>query len=190
MKSEHWFSRMHLRLSSRAVLPCIDWQRATRSHYCLYHHHPLNVPMSLRNNDAQRNQDAVCYVGNLDERADDGLLWELMLQAGPVVRVHIPRDRVTGQHNAFGFAEFQTPADADYAVSIMNGVKLFGRALRVNKASADKKDVDIGANLFVRNLDPDADERDLLDAFAAFGNIVNLQVCLQRGVTGSFWVVG
>lgn len=28
----------------------------------------------------QRNQDATCYVGNLDERVHEELLWELMLQ--------------------------------------------------------------------------------------------------------------
>lgn len=132
--------------------------------------------MSARTNDIQRNQDAVCYVGNLDDRVDDALVWELMLQAGPVVRVHVPRDRVTGQHNAFAFAEFQTPPDADYAMKILNGVKLYGRSIRVDKASSDRRNVDIGANLFVGNLDADADERDLLDAFSAFGTIVSLQV--------------
>ena len=32
----------------------------------------------------ERNQDATVYVGNVDERVSEGLLWELMLQAGPV----------------------------------------------------------------------------------------------------------
>ena len=29
-----------------------------------------------------RNQEATVYIGNLDEKVGDGLLWELMLQAG------------------------------------------------------------------------------------------------------------
>ena len=29
-----------------------------------------------------RNQEATCYIGNLDERVTESLLWELMLQAG------------------------------------------------------------------------------------------------------------
>lgn len=69
---------------------------------------------------ADRNQDATCYVGNLDDRASDALVWELMLQAGPVTNVHLPKDRITSQHQGYGFAEFQTPRDADYACSIMN----------------------------------------------------------------------
>ena len=28
--------------------------------------------------------DATCYVGNLDERVTDALLWELFVQAGPL----------------------------------------------------------------------------------------------------------
>ena len=34
--------------------------------------------------DQQRNPACSIYVGNLDERVNESLLWELMLQAGPV----------------------------------------------------------------------------------------------------------
>lgn len=42
--------------------------------------------------------DATVYVGGLDEKVSEPLLWELFLQAGPVVNTHMPKDRVTGQH--------------------------------------------------------------------------------------------
>jgi hypothetical protein len=42
----------------------------------------------------QRNQDATVYCGSLDDRISEELLWELMLQAGAVVNVHIPKDKV------------------------------------------------------------------------------------------------
>lgn len=32
----------------------------------------------------ERNQEATVYIGNLDERCTESLIWELMLQAGPV----------------------------------------------------------------------------------------------------------
>nr|GFB07708.1 splicing factor 3B subunit 4 [Tanacetum cinerariifolium] len=51
-------------------------------------------------------------------------------------------------------------------------IKLFGKPIRVNKASQDKKSLDVGANLFVGNLDPDVDEKLLYDTFSAFGVIV------------------
>jgi hypothetical protein len=42
-----------------------------------------------------RNQEATIYVGNVDERATEALIWELFLQAGPVVNVFLPKDRVS-----------------------------------------------------------------------------------------------
>lgn len=42
----------------------------------------------------------------------------------------------------------------------------------MNKATQDKKVLDIGANLFVGNLSPEVDEKMLYDTFSAFGGIV------------------
>lgn len=38
-------------------------------------------------------------------------------------------------------------------------IKVYGKPIRVNKASQDKKTLDIGANLFIGNLDPEVDEK-------------------------------
>jgi len=51
-----------------------------------------------------KNQDATCYIGGLDENVTDELLWELMLQAGPVVSLNMPKDRVF-----FCDVSFRTP---------------------------------------------------------------------------------
>jgi splicing factor 3B subunit 4 len=45
-----------------------------------------------------RNQEATIYVGNIDERATEALVWELFLQVGPVVNVFLPKDRISGAH--------------------------------------------------------------------------------------------
>ncbi|KAI8602471.1 hypothetical protein EDD21DRAFT_303694 [Dissophora ornata] len=120
----------------------------------------------------ERNQDATVYVGNLDDRCTDALIWELMAQAGPVVNVHLPKDRVTQMHQNYGFCEYVSEDDADYACKILNQVKLFGKPLRINKATSDRKNLDVGASLFIGNLAPDADETLLRDTFSAFGTVV------------------
>jgi len=74
-------------------------------------------------------------------------------------------------HQGFGFCEFLSEEDADYAVKIMNQIKLFGKPIRVNKASYDKKQIDIGANLFIGNLDTTVDEQALYDTFSTFGSL-------------------
>lgn len=49
------------------------------------------------------------------------------------VNVHMPKDRITQAHQGYGFVEFIGEEDADYAIKIMNMIKLFGKPIRVNK---------------------------------------------------------
>ena len=113
------------------------------------------------------------YIGNLDERVTDPLVWELMLQSGRIVNVHLPKDRVTQTHQGYGFVEFISEEDAEYAARIMNQVRLYGKPIRVNKASADKqKTVEVGAELFIGNLDPMVTEQTLYDTFGRFGSLI------------------
>lgn len=134
----------------------------------------------------ERNQEATIYVGDLDERVDDSLLWELMLQAGPVVNVHIPKDKLTQAHQGYGFVEFSTPQNAEYAIKIMNMVPLFGKPIKVNKAQQPSKarTLEVGANLFVGNLDPEVDEKLLYDTFNAFGVIIGTPKIMRDPDTG------
>lgn len=131
--------------------------------------------------------DATVYVGGLDEKVSEAILWELFLQAGPVgkilcdlaktednrnvavnfcnyrygkvsdngtvfcvlshyisVNTHMPKDRVTQMHQGYGFIEFMGEEDADYAIKVMNMIKIYGKPIRVNKVSL---------NLFYTNKD-------------------------------------
>ena len=127
-----------------------------------------------------QDKDSTLYIGNLDERTTDSLIWELMLQAGPIINVHLPKDRVTQIHQGYGFVEFASEEDADYAAKIMNQIRLWGKPIRVNKAIADKRGVGgvveggqgVGAELFVGNLDNMVDEKGLFETFSRFGPLV------------------
>lgn len=49
-------------------------------------------------------------------------------------------------HQGYGFCEFLTEEDAEYACKIMNQIKLWGKPIRVNKVRYDlvcaRRDVD------------------------------------------------
>lgn len=88
----------------------------------------------------------------------------------------------------YGFIEFLDVNDADYAIQIMSMVKLYTRPLRVSKSSLDKKSgsgsLDVGANLFIGNLDPaDVDEKLLYDTFSAFGTIIRPPKIMRDDMT-------
>ena len=113
------------------------------------------------------------YVAGLDERVTEALLWELFLQCGPVSHVYVPKDSVTSVGSGFGFVEFETVRDAQYALKrVMNMIKLFGSTIVVKSAKkGGEDDIDIGANLFIGQLAPEVDEKVLYDTFSAFGTI-------------------
>ncbi|KAH8315385.1 hypothetical protein KR067_002594, partial [Drosophila pandora] len=130
------------------------------------------------------SSDATIYAGGLDDKVSETLLWELFVQAGPVVNVHMPKDRVTQMHQGYGFVEFLSEEDADYAIKIMNMIKLYGKPIRVNKASAHQKNLDVGANIFIGNLDVEVDEKLLYDTFSAFGVILQTPKIMRDPETG------
>uniref|UniRef100_A0A2K6BTR9 RRM domain-containing protein n=1 Tax=Macaca nemestrina TaxID=9545 RepID=A0A2K6BTR9_MACNE len=113
------------------------------------------------------------YVGGLDEKVSEPLLWELFLQAGPVVNTTCQRIE-SGQHQGYDFD------DADYAIKIMNMIKLYGKPIQVNKTSVHNKNMDVGTNIFIRNLDPEID-----DEKSTFGVILQTPKIMWDPDTGN-----
>ncbi|CAI5977531.1 unnamed protein product [Closterium sp. NIES-65] len=87
-----------------------------------------------------RNSLATVFVGNLDQQVEDRILYDLMQQAGPLVDLHVPRDKASGQHRGYGFAEYETEESAQYAVKLFSGlVRLFNRQLRFQISNSGAK---------------------------------------------------
>ncbi len=74
------------------------------------------------------------YVGNLSYDVDSSELEQLFAQHGQVVSAQIINDRETGRSKGFGFVEMANDADADAAVTALNGQQHSGRPLTVNEA--------------------------------------------------------
>ncbi|GAM25644.1 hypothetical protein SAMD00019534_088190, partial [Acytostelium subglobosum LB1] len=130
----------------------------------------------------ERNLDACIHIRDLDPMVTESLLWELMIQAAPVVKVFMPKDKLTQQHSGRAYIEFQSEADADYVMRIMNYVRLFGRPLRLKKGNKDK--IDVGANLFIGGLDNEVDEKLLNDTFVQFGMIIQPPKVMRDPTSG------
>jgi RNA recognition motif-containing protein len=73
------------------------------------------------------------YVGNLPWSADENTLRDLFAAVGQVHSAAVITDRETGRSRGFGFIEMDN-ADADKAISQLNGQDMGGRPLRVNEA--------------------------------------------------------
>ena len=44
----------------------------------------------------------------------------------------MPKDKVTGQHQGYGFVEFRSEEDAEYAIKVMNMIKIHGKPIKVS----------------------------------------------------------
>ncbi len=74
------------------------------------------------------------FVGNLSFTATEDSVRSMFEAYGPVDRVSIVTDRDTGQPKGFGFVEMTNDADAEKAITALNGTELNGRALTINEA--------------------------------------------------------
>jgi cold-inducible RNA-binding protein len=75
------------------------------------------------------------YVGNLPFDVDESQLRPLFQEGGrEVTEVKMITDRETGRPRGFAFVEMASQADAQAAISSLNGRELGGRALTVNEA--------------------------------------------------------
>jgi cold-inducible RNA-binding protein len=74
------------------------------------------------------------YVGNLSFGTTEDSLRSIFQSYGPVDRVNVITDRDSGQPRGFAFVEMSADADANEAISGLNGTGLDGRSLSVSEA--------------------------------------------------------
>jgi RNA recognition motif-containing protein len=74
------------------------------------------------------------YVGNLSYDVSSSDLEALLSPHGTVQSAEVIMDRDTGRSKGFGFVEMGSDAEAQAAISAMDGQDQGGRALKVNEA--------------------------------------------------------
>ena len=74
------------------------------------------------------------YVGNLSFDTRDEDLREAFAPYGEIESTRVISDKGTGQSRGFGFVEMPNQAEAQAAISALNGTELQGRAISANEA--------------------------------------------------------
>ncbi|MFW5331773.1 RNA recognition motif domain-containing protein [Hydrogenophaga sp. ZJX-1] len=74
------------------------------------------------------------YVGNLPYTVRDEDLQQSFSEFGSVSSAKVMMERDTGRSKGFGFVEMGSDAEAQAAISGMNGQSLGGRSITVNEA--------------------------------------------------------
>jgi RNA recognition motif-containing protein len=74
------------------------------------------------------------FVGNLSYKVDEESLKDVFAKIGEVQSVKIITDNATGRSKGFGFVEMGSDADAEKAITSLNGTSLLDRNITVNEA--------------------------------------------------------
>ncbi len=74
------------------------------------------------------------FVGNLSRNVTEEDVRAAFSAFGNVTSVAVLKDKFTGEPRGFGFVEMSTKAEAEAAISGLNGTDLKGRTLTVNEA--------------------------------------------------------
>jgi cold-inducible RNA-binding protein len=74
------------------------------------------------------------FVGNLSFGATESSVRTMFEPFGSVERVSLVTDRDTGRSRGFAFVEMTDAAEAERAISSLNGSTLDGRQLNINEA--------------------------------------------------------
>ncbi|KAL3515917.1 hypothetical protein ACH5RR_022819 [Cinchona calisaya] len=84
---------------------------------------------------AENNDSCTVYVGNLDEKVKERVIYDILIQAGRLANLYIPKDKETDKPRGFAFAEYETEEAAEYAVKLFSGlVTLYNRTLKFSIA--------------------------------------------------------
>ena len=76
------------------------------------------------------------YVGNLSYNMDANAIASLFAQHGEVSDVYIVLDQVSRRPRGFAFVTMGSPAEAQAAITELDGQNVEGRTLRVNQSEA------------------------------------------------------
>lgn len=74
------------------------------------------------------------FVGNLSFQLTENDLQDTFAAFGTVTEANLMMDRMSGRPRGFGFVTMSSEAEAEAAISALNGKEVGGRAMTVNVA--------------------------------------------------------
>ncbi|KAI8974995.1 hypothetical protein BDB01DRAFT_805635 [Pilobolus umbonatus] len=141
------------------------------------------------------------FVGDLAPEVNDDNLASAFGIFGTLINSHVMKDNMSGNSRGFGFVTFREKADAEQAISSMNGELLGSRNIRVNWATQKGQDTpppprpgqqlpyetvlqqtpSYVTSVYVGNLPPNTSDNDLIQPFQRFGFIHEIKLQSDKG---------
>uniref|UniRef100_A0A0D9WUJ2 RRM domain-containing protein n=1 Tax=Leersia perrieri TaxID=77586 RepID=A0A0D9WUJ2_9ORYZ len=156
--------------------------------------HTPPPPAAAADTHTDPTTDHTIYVGNLAYDVTDYMLHHVFKSRYSSIKTaNVVCDKSTGRSKGYAFVLFGDANERTQAMTEMNGAYCSTRPIRIcpvtNKKSlshdAEGSDSDCNPNdsrLFIGSLDPSVTDEDLMEAFGAYGELVNVKVITGKQV--------
>jgi polyadenylate-binding protein len=119
------------------------------------------------------------HVSGLDKSVTKEILSPLFSQFGTIDSIHVVRDRWTGESRGYAYVNYDIPANGAKALENLNNTIIEGHPCRIQFRCDPAMRKTSKANIYIKNLPTDVDDKALQVAFAKYGEIQSCKVALD-----------
>lgn len=119
----------------------------------------------------ERKQENIIIIRNIAPELTKPLLWELLIQAGPLAYINLTENI---KNKTVAICQFIHEVSAEYAYRLFNGILLFDTPLQIELGIPKKGET--GASVYIRNMPATFNENSVFELFFPYGYIISVTI--------------
>ncbi|XP_033636342.1 ELAV-like protein 1-B isoform X2 [Asterias rubens] len=131
------------------------------------------------NNNNNEDSKTNLIVNYLPQHMSQDEMRSLFGKFGDIESCKLIRDKITGQSLGYGFVNYMKPADAAKALTMLNGLRLSSKMIKVSYARPSSQAIK-DANLYISGIPKSYKQEDLDKLFSPYGHIITSRLLYDQ----------
>lgn len=117
-------------------------------------------------------------INYLPQTMNEQTFFELFAPIGTIRSCRLMTDKSSGLSIGYGFVDFENPNDAEHAISVMDGLKIENKTIKVSYARPSSNEIKF-ANLYVTGFSKHMTQEEFDNLFRPFGKIITSRILFE-----------